>query len=356
MPAKSLLVVGVVAAGSMAAAVYSIVATGQQHTARPAPRASGNAETDGAFGGGGGGGERGLAGGGSGGAAAGAGEGAGSEAGSEPKAGSMAVSFPTISGPADTEQNLSDLERKTALETQGVTELSAMGATATERFGNAAARALAPYLLGSRERMLETVRALGGTVPEVSANAQSGGSVVPGATSPLFALLKGASLDYSRARIVPKMIDGARRETDEMSRMINDGAAKTASGKPIPGTSGVESAGGARSAGRGRGDETVIRTMVGGLYPDVQDPASKRLSVFEVRVPMLLEGADPKTTRAEIGVELAWEPVKKQWQPVGMQIYNMDQAAAMRFAKAAQEARAAQQQREAEKDPAKAAK
>ncbi len=338
MPAPKPAILAVVAAASVGVAAWSVMGSTASRTPLAAPRSSVNAETasldrpsrD---------------------AAARADPAATpprtAEAAAEP-----APNFPAIAGPADIEQSLSALAQRAGDESRSVPELAAMGAAASGGFADSAAKALAPFLHGSREKMIETVRALGGTPPEVAANS---GKAPP--NNPLFALLKNASLDYSRARVIPKMVNGqARADDDDVMAAMNDGAARTASGKAIPGTMSAEAAERAASSGGARREaRTVMKMMTGAMYPDVQDPASKKLSVFEVRVPVLMEGADPKATKAEIGVELAYEPSKRLWQPVGVNVYNLDAAQAMKLARAAQEARDA---REAEQpsDPSKAVK
>lgn len=338
MPAPKPAILAVVAAASVGVAVWSVMGSTTSRTPRAAPRSAVNAETA---------------------APDRPGPDAAARSDPAPAAQSLAEAapepapnFPPITGPADIEQSLSALAQKAGDESRSVPELAAMGAAASGQFADSAAKALAPFLHGSREKMIETVKALGGTPPEVAANS---GKAPP--NNPLFALLKNASLDYSRARVIPKMVSGQARADDDVMAAMNEGAARTASGKAIPGTTSADAAErvAANPGAARRENRTVMKMMTGAMYPDVQDPASKKLSVFEVRVPILLEGSDAKTSKAEIGVELAYEPSKKLWQPVGMNVYNLDAAQAMKLARAAQEARAAGDS-DKPADPAKAVK
>lgn len=279
--------------------------------------------------------------------------------------------FPEIKADEDVAPMLVELEQQVADATASLNEVQTLGAQAQAKLGAATRTALEPYFLGSRNKVLEAIAALGGVPPDPNAPPPTGpdGQPMPGPRGgpggPLVNLLKHASIDLANARILPVMQNGKDFRDDGLKDEL--GGAVSSSGKVIPGTTpapGAPGSGGPGGeqrkeisvtaggggpprvdAGAPRGpvrDRMVMKMMQRGAYPGVEDPLPKKLTVVEVRAPLLLEGEKPgkNATDIEIGVDMAWNPEAQQWQPAGFTLYPKNQQSMM---KVAQALRAAQQ-------------
>lgn len=279
--------------------------------------------------------------------------------------------FAVVKSDEDVAPMLVDLEEQVANATASIPEVQSLGVQAQAKLAAATRTALEPYFLGSRNKVIEAIQALGGTPPDPNAPPPTGpdGQPMPGPRGgpggPLINLLKHASIDLANARILPVMQNGKDFREDGMRGEI--GGAVSTSGKVIPGTTpapGAEGAGGAGGeqrreisvtagggapprveAGASQGpprDRMVMKMMQRGAFPGVEDPLRKKLTVVEVRAPLLLEGEKPgkDAPDIEIGIDMAWNPEANQWQPAGFTLYPKNQQSMM---KVAQAMRAAQQ-------------
>lgn len=282
------------------------------------------------------------------------------------------ANFPEVNTDEDVSPMLGELEAQVAGATAAIGEVRALGVQAQSKLAGATRTALEPYLLGSRSKVLEAIAALGGTPPDPNAPPPTGPDGQPmsgprgGPGGPLINLLKHASIDLANARILPVMQNGKNLREEAMMGEI--GGATSATGKNIPGTTPAPGAPGSGGAGapeqreisvtagggapprveagapRGGGgrDRMVMKMMQRGAYPGVEDPERKKLTVVEVRAPILLDGETPgkDATDIEIGIDMAWNPEAQQWQPAGFTLYPKNQKSMM---KVAQAMRAAQQ-------------
>ncbi|MGD9693277.1 MAG: hypothetical protein AB7G17_08910 [Phycisphaerales bacterium] len=226
--------------------------------------------------------------------------------------------FPPASTPEQLDTILSSLESHVAQLAPANTDVSALGVDASSKLAPAARAVLDPFFHASSNKLIDMVRSLGGTPPEVTANAGN----PPG--SRLFSLLQGASIDFTRAELVPRVINGRDLEREEMNARLSQQGAVGASGKPIPGTNAAQPANTDPNAQRETRRESVMKMVPGNLFPDVQNPADKKLNVIEVRAPVLFSGEQPTSTPAKLGVQLAWNPAVKNWQIVAFQLYGAD--------------------------------
>ncbi len=226
--------------------------------------------------------------------------------------------FPPASTPDQIDAVLASLESHVAQVAPANPDISALGVEASSKLAPAAKAALEPFLHGSSNKLIDMIRALGGTPPELAQNAGN----PPG--SRLFALLQDASIDYTKAELIPRVINGRDLEREEMNARFAQQGAIGASGKPIPGTNAAEPANTDPNAPRDAQRETVMRMMPGNFFPEVRDPAQKKLNVIEVRAPILLAGEKPTSPPAKLGVQLAWNPAAKNWQIVTLQLYGAD--------------------------------
>lgn len=237
-----------------------------------------------------------------------------------PTAPEPAPNFPPSSTPEQLDAILASLESHIAQLTPATTDVSAMGVDASSKLAPAAKIALEPFLHGSGNKIIDMVRALGGTPPEISENA----GPVPG--SGLFALLQNASIDFNQAELLPRVINGRDLEREEMNSRMGQQGAVGASGRPIPGTNAPPAPGETPTAPAERNRETVMKMIPGNLFPDVHQPAEKKLNVIEVRAPILFAGEKPSSSPAKLGIQLAWNPAVKNWQIAAFQIYGADPA------------------------------
>lgn len=276
--------------------------------------------------------------------------------------------FAVVKSDEDVAPMLVDLEEQVANATASMPEVQSLGVQAQAKLAAATRTALEPYFLGSRNKVLEAIAALGGTPPDPNAPPPTGpdGQPMPGPRGgpggPLVNLLKHASIDLANARILPVMQNGKDFREDGMRGEI--GGAVSTSGKVIPGTTpapGAEGSGGAGAGGPERReisvtagggapprveagsspggaprDRMVMKMMQRGAYPGVEDPLRKKLTVVEVRAPLLLEGEKPgkDATDIEIGIDMAWNPEANQWQPAGFTLYPKNQQSMMKVAQA----------------------
>ncbi len=227
-------------------------------------------------------------------------------------------SFPPASTPAQLDSILASLESHVAQLAPANTQVSAMGVDASSKLAPAARIALDPFLHGSGNKIIDMVRALGGTPPEVAENS----GPVPG--SRLFALLQNASIDFANAELIPRVINGRDLEREEMNAQFAQQGAVGASGRAIPGTNAAPSPNESPSAPADRNRETVMKMVPANLFPDVHNAAEKKLNVIEVRAPILFSGEKPAASPAKLGIQLAWNPAVKNWQIAAFQLYGAD--------------------------------
>lgn len=201
------------------------------------------------------------------------------------------ASFPVIKGDADVEALLSDLRNSVSVAAGSNQDLASMGATAQSKLAECFALAMTPYLYGDQERIESTAAALGAPPREPPAD----GAEPARRPSPIMALLKHASIDASRAKVLPWRPEG------RMDAMAN--------------------------AGEGEGPREVMALRMAGLYTDIDDFEKKKLPAVEVRAPLLPSGADPDAPPTIIGAVMVWNQATQTWQPAQINFMSDDSSA-----------------------------
>lgn len=295
-------------------------------------------------------------------------EGAADDASNEPDPGAETPTFASVATPEAIAELGANLEARVESQAAAMPEVSALGAAPAAQLGKSLRTLVEPAIAGSQNKVIEALKALGGLSPEEQAarssqtpqspppgmeaprggeariGAPPGGqgarrSPIPG--GPLAAILKGASIDWSRARVLPVYINGEDRERAREG-MGEVGGALGASGSVIPGTqaapgapgSAPGSSAGSPPPGAGQREErrAVMKMMSRGAFPEAEDYRNNKMNVVEVRAPLLLAGEEPpaRADALEIGIDMAWNPSAQQWQPVGTKLYPNDPKYAMK--------------------------
>ncbi len=197
--------------------------------------------------------------------------------------------FPAIKGDADVEALLSDLRTSVSVAAGSNQDLASMGVTAQTKLAECFTIAMTPYLYGDQDRMESTASALGAPPREAPAD----GAEPARRSSPIMALLKHASIDASKARVLPWRPEGP------MDAMAN----------------------------AGDGPREIMAVRMTGLFTDVDDFEKKKLPAVEVRAPLLPDGADPNAPPIMIGAVMVWNQATQTWQPAQINFMSDDSSA-----------------------------
>lgn len=200
------------------------------------------------------------------------------------------LNYTQLNTKTDVDNAMNDFQMKVhslAREDEG---LKSMGEEAIQSFANAASLAIKPFLLGSFEDYQSSVKALGGeSVDKEYYTSQEG-------YHRQFAM-RPVSTDEG-VRVVPFARHGVDRSFEEWHMSLGDPL--------VTGKLGISTT------------ANIKR------YPAVTSYRTRKLDVYEVRIPILaLAYDDPmREISAQLGVALAWDSAANRWQPVQYLVYK----------------------------------
>lgn len=189
--------------------------------------------------------------------------------------------FPAVPDEEAIVQLSDSLQTRTATAARGVSEVAAIGASASDEAARDTRSLIEPMLLGAPGRLRDTLIALGARTGDNEEGL--------GAWERLADALKGASLDVDKLRIQPEDEANANRPGEGMRRAEAGDAAPT----------------------RGRATFMMQDDLFGSRADRMKD---RRLLLT---VPVLPAGADGPEDAVELRLTLAYDQPTRRWQPLG---------------------------------------
>lgn len=207
------------------------------------------------------------------------------------------LTFAPIKGDADVEGLLSELRAAISSAAGSSQDLASLGAEAQSKLGESFSIAMTPYLKGDVEGLLQAAQALGARPPGAEGASEAPRPVAitgpGGRPNPIMALLKHASIDVTKAKVLPW--------------------------RPREGLQGA----GVNSGEEG-GPSAVIGFRTGGLFTDIDDFEKKKLPAVEVRAPLLPHGAKVDGPPTWVGAVMVWNQAARAWQPAQINLMSDD--------------------------------
>ncbi len=204
------------------------------------------------------------------------------------------ATFAPVQSDGDVEALLSEMRAAVSSLAGADQSLASMGAEAQGKLAEHYALAMSPYLRGDADAIATVARQLGAPASTPSDESPNPPER-PAGRSPLMALLKHASIDVSKAKVLP--YDPKRGEMPMEGERDNGG----------------------RTA--------VIGMRTSGVYPEIDDFERKKMRAVEVRAPLLVQGEKPTEPPTMIGAIMVWNPTARSWQPLQINIMSSDDQA-----------------------------